>query len=118
MSQQPPVASSPQVFELPSSILQRAPHAPSPPGSSYKAAVEGFIHQQRRGAAGTGDTMAPEGQVQERLAVLGMQEGAAASLEGLLPASALTEELRRLFGAVTTLTAKEELLQMLRCVGA
>ncbi|XP_019391572.1 PREDICTED: cytoplasmic tRNA 2-thiolation protein 2 isoform X2 [Crocodylus porosus] len=103
-----------EVFKLPSSILQRVPHAPSPPESSYKVAVEGFIHQQRRGVAGTGDTVAPEGQVQERLAVLSMQEGAAASPGGLLPDSALTEELRRLFGAVTTLTAKEELLQMLR----
>ncbi|NXD73086.1 CTU2 protein, partial [Eolophus roseicapillus] len=97
-----------QALELPTSILRPGPVAPSEPGVSYKEAVEGFIQQQRQKGYGDkdSDTSLPD-------------PGSGDSLEGrpaapCLPAAALTQELLKLFEAVETLTAKEELLQMLR----
>ncbi|KAM7146630.1 cytoplasmic tRNA 2-thiolation protein 2 isoform 1-T1 [Macrochelys suwanniensis] len=105
-----------EVFDLPSSILQRAPHSPAGPENSYKEAVEGFIRQQRREEGG-GPSL-PERRIQEKLAELSMRE--APGTEGLaapgarLLGAVRTEQLVRLFGSVKTLTAKEELLQTLR----
>ncbi|XP_074865272.1 cytoplasmic tRNA 2-thiolation protein 2 isoform X3 [Carettochelys insculpta] len=93
-----------EVFDLPSSILQRMTPGPTGPRHSYKEAVEGFIRQRRQ----------EEGGVRETLAVLSMRDVHGA--EGLAqpPAPAHTEELLRLFGSLKTLTAKEDLLQTLR----
>uniref|UniRef100_A0A8C6N6A1 Cytoplasmic tRNA 2-thiolation protein 2 n=1 Tax=Melopsittacus undulatus TaxID=13146 RepID=A0A8C6N6A1_MELUD len=94
--------------QLPASILRPGPTTPSEPNVSYKEAVEGFIQQQRQKGYGDQDsgTSLPG-------------PGNGESPEGppsapRLPAAALTQELLKLFGAVQTLTAKEELLQMLR----
>lgn len=96
----------PQALELPGSILRRGPGGDSEPSPSYKAAVEGFIQQQRQEeASGDGGT-SPAG--------LSTQDGPAGGSHARLPAAARTEELLRLFDAAETLTAKEELLQMLR----
>lgn len=97
-----------QVFDLPSSILQRVPHNPAGPKNSYKEAVEGFIRQQRQEEGG--GLSLPERQIQEKLAEFCMQD--VPRMEGL--ATVQTEQLIQLFGSVKTLTAKEELLQTLR----
>ena len=73
------------------------------PGPSYKEAVEDFIQQQRQEGDGDGGTSLPG---------LGTQVGDPAAPR--LPAAARTQELLRLFEAVETSTAREELLQMLR----
>ncbi|XP_066860318.1 cytoplasmic tRNA 2-thiolation protein 2 isoform X1 [Anser cygnoides] len=103
------LASLEQALELPGSVLRRGPGAAGEPCPSYKVAVEGFIQQRRQEAAdGDGDT-SPAG--------LSTQHGPGGDLaapRARLPAAALTAELLRLFEAVETLTAKEELLQMLR----
>uniref|UniRef100_A0A672UC85 Cytoplasmic tRNA 2-thiolation protein 2 n=2 Tax=Strigops habroptila TaxID=2489341 RepID=A0A672UC85_STRHB len=97
-----------QALELPASILRPGPVTSSEPGLSYKEAVEGFIQQQRQKGNGDKDsgTSLPG-------------PGSGDSAEGplaasRLPAAALTQELLKLFEAVETPTAKEELLQMLR----
>ncbi|KAM9122276.1 cytoplasmic tRNA 2-thiolation protein 2 isoform 2-T2 [Pangshura tecta] len=106
-----------EVCDLPSSILQRAPHNPTGPKNSYKGAVEGFIRQQRQEEEGGGPSL-PERQIQEKLAKVSLRD--APGMEGLvapearLLAAVRTEQLIRLFGSVKTLTAKEELLQTLR----
>ncbi|XP_037733966.1 cytoplasmic tRNA 2-thiolation protein 2 isoform X1 [Chelonia mydas] len=97
-----------EVFDLPSSILQRVPHNPAGPKNSYKEAVEGFIRQQRQEEGG--GLSLPERQIQEKLAEFCMQD--VPRMEGL--ATVQTEQLIQLFGSVKTLTAKEELLQTLR----
>uniref|UniRef100_A0A8C4VY78 Cytoplasmic tRNA 2-thiolation protein 2 n=1 Tax=Gopherus evgoodei TaxID=1825980 RepID=A0A8C4VY78_9SAUR len=105
-----------EVFDLPSSILQHAPHNPTGPKNSYKEAVEGFIRQQRREEGGSPSL--PERQIQEKLAEVSLRD--VPGMEGLadpearLLAAVRTEQLIRLFGSVKTLTAKEELLQTLR----
>lgn len=96
----------PQALELPGSILRRGPGGDSEPSPSYKAAVEGFIQQQRQEEANGDGGTSPAG--------LGTQDGPAGGSHAHLPAAARTEELLRLFDAAETLTAKEELLQMLR----
>lgn len=99
----------PQALELPGSVLRRGPGAAGEPCPSYKVAVEGFIQQRRQEAAdGDGDT-SPAG-----LSTQHGPGGDPAAPRARLPAAALTAELLRLFEAVETLTAKEELLQMLR----
>ncbi|NXJ04614.1 CTU2 protein, partial [Odontophorus gujanensis] len=100
------LASLEQALELPGSILRRGPGGDSKPSPSYKAAVEGFIQQQRQEeATGDGGTSPTE---------LSTQDGPTGDSHACLPAAARTEELLRLFDAAETLTAKEELLQMLR----
>lgn len=96
----------PQALELPGSILQRGPGGDSEPSPSYKAAVEGFIQQQRQEEAGGDGGTSPTG--------FSTQDGPTGDSHACLPAAARTEELLRLFDAAETLTAKEELLQMLR----
>ncbi|XP_068811640.1 cytoplasmic tRNA 2-thiolation protein 2 [Struthio camelus] len=103
-----------QAFDLPDSILRRGPRGGDKPCPTYKEAVEDFIQQQRQEAAeGDGAASLPQ-----RLAQLGIQDlpiGREPAAPGArLPAAAQTEELLRLFEAAGTLTAKEELLQMLR----
>lgn len=100
------LASLEQALELPGSILRRGPGGDSEPSPSYKAAVEGFIQQQRQEEANGDGGTSPAG--------LGTQDGPAGGSHAHLPAAARTEELLRLFDAAETLTAKEELLQMLR----
>uniref|UniRef100_A0A8B9IF64 Cytoplasmic tRNA 2-thiolation protein 2 n=1 Tax=Anser cygnoides TaxID=8845 RepID=A0A8B9IF64_ANSCY len=96
-------------LELPGSVLRRGPGAAGEPCPSYKVAVEGFIQQRRQEAAdGDGDT-SPAG-----LSTQHGPGGDPAAPRARLPAAALTAELLRLFEAAETLTAKEELLQMLR----
>ncbi|NXL67467.1 CTU2 protein, partial [Chordeiles acutipennis] len=86
-----------QALELPPSILQPGLGGSGKPSPSYKEAVEGFIQQQRQeGNGGTQDTLAGPPPAPQ------------------LPAAAHTQELLRLFEAVETSTAREELLQMLR----
>ncbi|KAK4814413.1 hypothetical protein QYF61_018511, partial [Mycteria americana] len=92
-----------QALELPASILRPGPEGSGKPGPSYKEAVEGFIQQQRQEGDGDGGTSPPS---------LGTQAGDLAAPR--LPAAAHTQELLRLFEAVETPTAREELLQMLR----
>ncbi|XP_021264230.1 cytoplasmic tRNA 2-thiolation protein 2 isoform X2 [Numida meleagris] len=100
------LASLEQALELPGSILRRGPGGDGEPSPSYKAAVEGFIQQQREEeASGDGGT-SPTG--------LSTQDGPAGDSHARLPTAARTEELLQLFDAAETLTAKEELLQMLR----
>ncbi|OXB78410.1 UNVERIFIED_CONTAM: hypothetical protein H355_009181 [Colinus virginianus] len=97
------LASLEQALELPGSVLRRGPGGDSEPSPSYKAAVEGFIQQQRQEeASGEGGTSPST------------QDGPTGDSHARLPAAARTEELQRLFDAAETLTAKEELLQMLR----
>ncbi|XP_067158464.1 cytoplasmic tRNA 2-thiolation protein 2 [Apteryx mantelli] len=103
-----------QAFDLPGSILRRGPRGGDKPCPSYKEAVEDFIQQQRQEAAdGDGAASLPR-----RLAQLRTQDVPAgeepAAPGARLPAAARTEELLQLFEAAETLTAKEELLQMLR----
>ncbi|KAI6077690.1 Cytoplasmic tRNA 2-thiolation protein 2 isoform X2 [Aix galericulata] len=101
------LASLEQALELPGSVLRRGPGAAGEPCPSYKEAVEGFIQQQRQEAAdGDGDTSSVGPSTQHGP---GGQPAAPR-----LPPAALTAELLRLFEAAETLTAKEELLQMLR----
>lgn len=68
--------------------------------------MEGFIQQQRQEGDGDGGTSLPG---------LGTRDTPAGPLAAPhLPAAAQTQELLRLFEAVETPTAREELLQMLR----
>lgn len=97
-----PISAS-QALELPASILRPGPGGSGEPGPSYKEAVEGFIQQQRQEGDGDGGTSLPSP---------GTQVGDRAAPR--LPAAARTQELLRLFEAVETPTAREELLQMLR----
>ncbi|KAM6195121.1 cytoplasmic tRNA 2-thiolation protein 2 isoform 2-T2 [Sarcoramphus papa] len=92
-----------QALELPASILRPGPGDSGEPGPSYKEAVEDFIQQQRQEGDRDGGTSLPG---------LGTQVGDPAAPR--LPAAARTQELLRLFEAVETSTAREELLQMLR----
>ncbi|NXI34088.1 CTU2 protein, partial [Galbula dea] len=92
-----------EALELPASILRPGPEGSSEPGSSYKEAVEGFIQQQRQEGAGDDGTS---------LSDLGTQDMPSSTAR--LPTPARTQELLRLFEAVETATAREELLQMLR----
>lgn len=94
--------SAPQALELPASILQPGPERSDKPGASYKEAVEGFIQQQRQ-ENGAGGTSLPGPSPQDTPAG-----------SPRLPDAARTQELLRLFEAVETSTAREELLQMLR----
>ncbi|XP_075017699.1 cytoplasmic tRNA 2-thiolation protein 2 isoform X2 [Calonectris borealis] len=89
-----------QALELPASILRPGPGGSGEPGPSYKEAVEGFIQQQRQERDRDSGTSLP-----------GQDMPPAAPR---LPAAARTQELLRLFEAVETSTAREELLQMLR----
>ncbi|NXT25648.1 CTU2 protein, partial [Syrrhaptes paradoxus] len=93
-----------EALELPPSILQPGPGGSGEPGPSYKEAVDGFIQQQRQDR--DGGTALPG---------LGTQDTPAGPPAApRLPTAARTQELLRLFEAVETTTAREELLQMLR----
>ncbi|KAM6123612.1 cytoplasmic tRNA 2-thiolation protein 2 [Phoenicopterus ruber ruber] len=95
-----------QALELPASILRPGPGESGEPGPSYKEAVGGFIQQQRQEGDGDGGTSPPG---------LGTQDvPAGPPAAPRLPPTARTQELLRLFEAVETPTAREELLQMLR----
>lgn len=101
------LASLEQALELPGSVLRRGAGAAGEPCPSYKEAVEGFIQQQRQEAAdGDGDTSSVGSSTQH--------DPGGHPAAPRLPPAALTAELLRLFEAAETLTAKEELLQMLR----
>ncbi|KAM6380864.1 cytoplasmic tRNA 2-thiolation protein 2 [Pluvialis apricaria] len=95
-----------QALELPASILRPGPEEPSKPSPSYKEAVEGFIQQQWQEGDGDGGTSSPGLSTQD------VPGGSPANPR--LPTAARTQELLRLFEAVETPTAREELLQMLR----
>lgn len=98
--------SAPQALELPASILRPGPEESGKPSPSYREAVEGFVQQQRQEGDGDGGTSLPG---------LSTQDAPVASpATPRLPTAASTQELLRLFGAVETPTAREELLQMLR----
>ncbi|XP_062442896.1 cytoplasmic tRNA 2-thiolation protein 2 isoform X2 [Rhea pennata] len=110
-----------QAFDLPGSVLRRGPRGGSKPCPSYKEAVEDFIQQQRQaaadggGAASDGAASLPRRPAQLRTQDVPEPAGGEPAAPGArLPAAARTEELLRLFEDAETLTAKEELLQMLR----
>ncbi|XP_060109744.1 cytoplasmic tRNA 2-thiolation protein 2 isoform X2 [Heteronotia binoei] len=98
-----------EVFDLPDSILRSISHNATEDGQSYKEAVDGFIRRQQQSER-TGDSLL--GQLCE-LSVQPPPGKEAAQLPGPPPVSH-TAELTRLFKAVKTLTAREELLQTLR----
>ncbi|XP_062997361.1 cytoplasmic tRNA 2-thiolation protein 2 [Elgaria multicarinata webbii] len=104
-----------EVFDLPGSVLRSLSHDATDQGHSYKEAVDSFIRRQRQQGEETGDLA---GTLKDRVAELSLQDSS--RKEGLAvqgagpPPSSHTEELVRLFAAVKTLTAKEELLQTLR----
>ncbi|XP_049642256.1 cytoplasmic tRNA 2-thiolation protein 2 [Suncus etruscus] len=90
-----------EVFLLPPSVLRRADQELEPmgPQGAYKAAVDSFLQHQQAGGSEVNSSAAP-----------GKEPQAGACL----PPTAQTEALCKLLNSVTTLTAKEELLQMLR----
>ncbi|XP_025024611.1 cytoplasmic tRNA 2-thiolation protein 2 isoform X1 [Python bivittatus] len=102
-----------EVFDLPASVLNSLSHRPADQAHSYKEAVADFTRwrqqcEKKEGAATSLEDRLAECSLQgcawkERLAVLDTSS---------FPAS--HTELSRLFGAVKSLTAKEELLQTLR----
>ncbi|XP_051485700.1 cytoplasmic tRNA 2-thiolation protein 2 isoform X2 [Apus apus] len=92
-----------QALELPASILRPGPEQSSESGPSYKEAVDGFIQQQQW----------QEGDRDGGTSLPSTQDTPAGPSQRLPPAT-LTQELQRLFEAVETPTAREELLQMLR----
>lgn len=94
---------APQALELPASILQPGTRASHEPAPSYKAAVEGFIQEQRQDGNRDGGTSLP-----------GPGTQGAPLATPHLPTAAQTQKLLQLFEAVETTTAREELLQMLR----
>ncbi|XP_048371161.1 cytoplasmic tRNA 2-thiolation protein 2 isoform X2 [Sphaerodactylus townsendi] len=99
-----------EVFDLPSSILHSVSHEATDRSQNYKEAVDGFLRQQQQQSAKAGVSLPGQ------LAELGIREPSrkeATEVPGPLPVLHTTE-LTRLFGAVKTLTAKEELLQTLR----
>ncbi|KAL8195075.1 UNVERIFIED_CONTAM: hypothetical protein K2H54_046334 [Gekko kuhli] len=98
-----------EVFDLPGSILRSISHNATDDGQSYKEAVDGFIRRQQQSER-TWDSL--PGQLSE-LSVRCPPGKGAAEVPGP-PAVSHTAELTHLFGAVKTLTAKEELLQTLR----
>ncbi|XP_027540770.1 cytoplasmic tRNA 2-thiolation protein 2 isoform X1 [Neopelma chrysocephalum] len=96
-----------EALELPPSILQPGPEQSSksgPSGPSYKEAVDSFIQQKRQ--EGDSATSLPGHSTQD------MPVGPPYTPR--LPDTAQTQELLRIFEAVETSTAREELLQMLR----
>lgn len=103
-----------EVFDLPTSVLRSVSHDTTDHSHSYKEAVDGFIRQQRQQHDKVGDSV----NLPEQLAELTVQDSSGregeATPKARSPALSYTEELTRLFGAVKTLTAKEELLQTLR----
>ncbi|XP_071423252.1 cytoplasmic tRNA 2-thiolation protein 2 isoform X2 [Pithys albifrons albifrons] len=99
-----------EALELPPSILQPGPEQSGksgPSGPSYKAAVDSFIQQKRQeGVDRDSATSLPGHPTQD------MPVGPPGTHR--LPDAAQTQELLRIFEAVETSTAREELLQMLR----
>ncbi|XP_032557104.1 cytoplasmic tRNA 2-thiolation protein 2 isoform X1 [Chiroxiphia lanceolata] len=98
-----------EALELPPSILQPGPEQSSKSGSSgpsYKEAVDSFIQQKRQEGEGDSATSLPGHSTQD------MPVGPPYTPR--LPDTAQTQELLRIFEAVETATAREELLQMLR----
>ncbi|XP_044283829.1 cytoplasmic tRNA 2-thiolation protein 2 [Varanus komodoensis] len=103
-----------EVFDLPGSILHSLSHAATDQShGSYKQAVDSFLRQQQGGEA-----EGPAGALNPRVAELSIQDssrqgGPGGPGAGRSPHSR-AEALSRLFAAVKSLTAKEELLQTLR----
>ncbi|KAJ1083977.1 hypothetical protein NDU88_004132 [Pleurodeles waltl] len=104
-------------FKLPGSVLQF--HTPGS-RNNYKEAVDGFIqHQQSLHSTANEVTLT---QVEERLTQLSTEDPERQDVDFTLPestknpppSSVHTQRLIDLFSAVTTLTAREELLQKLR----
>ncbi|NXR43063.1 CTU2 protein, partial [Zosterops hypoxanthus] len=96
-----------EALELPPSILQPGPERSGTPGTSgpsYKKAVDSFIQQQRQD--GDSGTSLPGHSTQDTPAAPPAPRG--------LPDPAQTQELLRIFEAVGTATAREELLEMLQ----
>ncbi|XP_041882965.1 cytoplasmic tRNA 2-thiolation protein 2 [Corvus kubaryi] len=93
-----------EALQLPPSILQPGLERSGPSGPSYKEAVDSFIQQQRQD--GDSGTSLPGHSTQDTPA------GSPATPR--LPDAAQTQELLRSFEAAGTVTAREELLQMLR----
>uniref|UniRef100_A0ABM5EUI0 Cytoplasmic tRNA 2-thiolation protein 2 n=1 Tax=Pogona vitticeps TaxID=103695 RepID=A0ABM5EUI0_9SAUR len=106
------VVSLEEVFSLPSSVLRSLPTGISAQDQSYKDAVDDFIKQQQEKVEDN------PGSVEDQLGELSLQD--CPKKEGDVisgtwpPPDSHTETLTRLFGAVKSLTAKEELLQTLR----
>ncbi|KAM9374074.1 cytoplasmic tRNA 2-thiolation protein 2 [Phaethornis superciliosus] len=95
-----------QALELPASILRPGPEPAAGSNPSYKEAVGGFLQQQKQEEGDRdGGTSLPG---------LSTQNEHPEGPSQRLPPPALTQELLRLFEAVETSTAREELLQMLR----
>ncbi|XP_037371644.1 cytoplasmic tRNA 2-thiolation protein 2 isoform X2 [Talpa occidentalis] len=98
-----------EVLDLPPSVLRCSAREPPGAQGAYKAAVDTFLQQQRRGgteAAGGSPAPAPEEEPQSPPPTHDPPAGA--------PTAAQTQALSKLFGSVRSLTAKEELLQTLR----
>ncbi|XP_015861402.1 cytoplasmic tRNA 2-thiolation protein 2 isoform X2 [Peromyscus maniculatus bairdii] len=97
-----------EVFSLPPSVLCSASQEPAGTEEAYKAAVDSFL-QQHRVLGVEGCASPAQGEDQPHPSPSQEPPGVAGS-----PAAAQTEALSRLFTSIKTLTAKEELLQMLR----
>uniref|UniRef100_A0A670ITY0 Cytoplasmic tRNA 2-thiolation protein 2 n=1 Tax=Podarcis muralis TaxID=64176 RepID=A0A670ITY0_PODMU len=103
-----------EVFDLPGSVLHSIPHSATDHGGSYKEAVDGFIRWQQHEKTAGDSASSLEDQL-ARLNVQGSLQQEGPPVPGTRPPPVPhTEELTKLFGAVKTLTAKEELLQTLR----
>ncbi|KAK6294668.1 hypothetical protein J4Q44_G00354980 [Coregonus suidteri] len=100
-----------QVLSLPSSVLEAGSSATEKPqtGSSYKAAVDQFIHTRKN------QNQHPDLSVentQSHLSSQSMQEVQNGITSPITPEH--SQALQRLFASVRTLTAKEDLLHTLR----
>ncbi|XP_042294315.1 cytoplasmic tRNA 2-thiolation protein 2 [Sceloporus undulatus] len=101
-----------EVFDLPSSVLHSLSCSITDQCHNYKEAVDGFIKQQ---CEKKGDTVGLC--LQDQMGELSVQDSAQkekGATSGTETPAFHTKELIKLFGAVKTLTAKEELLQTLR----
>ncbi|XP_044519117.1 cytoplasmic tRNA 2-thiolation protein 2 [Gracilinanus agilis] len=110
-----------EVFNLPTSVLQPISQGPRGAENTYKEAVDGFIQQQqqqqqRLQEEGGKEAFLCDEQIQEKLRELSTQDPGAQETPASngLPQAAHTVALMNLFSSVKTLTAKEELLQILR----
>ncbi|XP_023560958.1 cytoplasmic tRNA 2-thiolation protein 2 isoform X4 [Octodon degus] len=108
------VVSLEEVFSLPPSVLRYCPQDLAGTEGAYKAAVDSFLQQQHAlRAEGAKDVCGLAPGEEERCWRQSQDPHGPLSLAGS-PTAAQTEALCRLFESVRTLTAKEELLQMLR----
>ncbi|XP_029464489.1 cytoplasmic tRNA 2-thiolation protein 2 isoform X2 [Rhinatrema bivittatum] len=110
-----------EVFNLPSSVVQRVSKDILEVTHDYKTAVDGFMcyQSQLENAASGSRTCCTEAWVQAQLPELSTKEPARqepAAFTGMLhlPPPHTTQALNQLFSSLKSLTAKEELLQILR----